>query len=381
MKQSEEKKIIYVTKDKLHMFPPCVSQIVMLCDLGCKVYVVAEECDDSALKIIQNAGASVKILGNLNTKKGFLGRIYHWLLFTHKAIQEIKKVYCAGNVIWAANEGTAIALKHYLKKKEFVLTMLELYEYPFYVKGVNSIIRKAKATVACEKNRGRIMKQWFGINTQPFIMPNKPYYEMICQKSSDVEAIQKDLKDKKYILYQGVLSKDRSIKALARALNKTKEKYTLVVIGGAVTGVEEILEEIRKEYHDVLYGGFFPAPQHLYITENAHIGIAFYEPSSLNNMFCAPNKIFEYSKFNVPIIGNDIPGLQLSVEKLGAGICVDMEEPNEIAKAIDKISENYEEYQNGAERLYNSVDNLETTREILEKIEFIQKQPPQKDNL
>ena len=365
------KKIIYVSKDKLHLFPPCISQIVMLCNLGCDVSVIVEECDDSAVEIIKNAGATVKILGNMNTRKGFLGRVHHWCMFAHKAARAIKKEYSEGDIIWAANEGTAIALKRYLKNRDFVITMLELYEYPFYVKNINSIIRKAKAVIACEKNRGRIMQQWFGLDKVPFVMPNKPYYEMPCKKTCDISAIQEELSDKKYILYQGILSRDRSCRTLAQALNKTKDHYTLVIIGSSPAGTEEILEELRTEYHDVFYGGFIPAPQHLQITQNAYIGVAFYEPSSLNNMFCAPNKIFEYTKFNVPIIGNDIPGLQLTVEKKGAGVCVDMENADEIAKAIDKISENHAEYQKGAERLYNSVDNLETTKDVLKEIKFL----------
>ena len=51
-------KIIYVVKDRLHIYPPCVSQIVMLRDLGIDVYVITEACDKSAENIIKNSEKS-----------------------------------------------------------------------------------------------------------------------------------------------------------------------------------------------------------------------------------------------------------------------------------------------------------------------------------
>lgn len=368
-----DKKIIYVVKDKLHQFPPCISQVVMLCKLGIEVCVIAEECDETAIKVMETAGAQVLILGNMNVKRGLGGKVYHWVVFALHAKKKIKQIISSNDIIWCGTEGTAIALGYFLKRNSYVLTVLELYDTPFYKNGVGHLIGKAKSTIACEKNRARVMKQWYGLEKLPYVMPNKPQYEITAELSQRVKDFKEKLNGKKYILYQGVIEKDRSVKSLANALNKTKEYYELVIIGKSAKGNEkEVIEEIKSIYTDVSYGGFFPAPQHLHITEGACIGVAFYDASSLNNMFCAPNKIFEYSKFNVPILGNDIPGLQCTVEKNGAGICVDMENPDEIAKAIDKISENYEEYQKGAERLYNSVDNLSTTKKILEDIGFIE---------
>lgn len=60
---------------------------------------------------------------------------------------------------------------------------------------------------------------------------------------------------------------------------------------------------------------YITAPYHLEVTSHAFIGILIYAPvygtftSPLNSIYCAPNKLYEFSHFGIPMIGNNIPGL------------------------------------------------------------------------
>lgn len=370
---NKNKKIIYVMKDFLSAYPPCISQIVILRELGLSVEVITEVCDQASMSVLQNVGVTVNTLGNLNPNMGVLGRIAHWVNFKRLAIKKIKELYREGDILWLGSATTGIVLNNYVKNKKFVLNVLELYDtWPLYKKKLGKIIHFAAAVVACELNRARIMKQWYNLSEIPYIMPNKPYYELGGEKTKEVLDFQSMLVGKNYILYQGVLDPERPLDTLANALNKTKNKYKLVIIGSCADKSREsmMIKQLQSIYPDVIYGGYFPPPQHLHITKNAYIGVAIYDTASLNTLFCAPNKIFEYSKFNVPILGSDIPGLQLSIERNGAGICVDIDNSDEITKAIDQISEKYADFQKGAEKLYYSVDNTKTVKTILEKLKF-----------
>lgn len=367
-------KVIYVVKDRLHIYPPCVSQIVMLRDLGIDVYVIAEACDKSAENIIKDSGAEIKILGNLLTGCDILGRVLRWINFGRLAIKEIKKVYNKNDIIWLGTERTGMAIRGFIKNKKVVLNSLELNpKESLYGRLIGKMIKNKPIIVACELNRARIMKIWYKLDEIPFVMPNKPYYEVVAEKSEAVTQFQKQLENKKYILYQGILHPERPLDTLAMALNHTKEHYTLVIIGGASSKDKEIkmIDHLKSIYPDVVFGGLFPAPQHLYITENAFIGVAIYDNSSINTIFCAPNKTFEYAKYNVPVIGSDLPGLQLTVEKFNAGICTDINDSKSLALAIDEISDNYEKYKKGTEKLYNSVNNLKVMEEIASKLELL----------
>ena len=367
-------KVIYVVKDKLQTYPPCISQIVMLQDLGIDVYVIAETCDKSAENVIKNSGAKIKILGNLLTRHDIFGRILHWINFKKLAIKEIKKVYNENDVIWFGTERTGMVIGSFIKNKKAVLNSLELNaKESLFGRLIGRIIKNTPVIVACELNRARIMKIWYNLEKTPYVMQNKPYYETTTEKSEAVTQLQKQLENQKYILYQGILNPERPLDTLASALNHTKEHYTLVVIGEASNKdiEKKMIGHLKSIYSDIIFGGFFPAPQHLYITENAYVGVAIYDASSINTLFCAPNKTFEYAKYNVPVIGNDIPGLQLTVEKFNAGICTDINDCESLALAIDEISDNYEKYKKGTEKFYNSVNNLKVMEEIAEELKLI----------
>ena len=54
------------------------------------------------------------------------------------------------------------------------------------------------------------------------------------------------------------------------------------------------LKKYMEILSDLIYIPQIPSPQHLFVTSIAYIGILVYDPISLNQIFCAPNKIFEY---------------------------------------------------------------------------------------
>ena len=100
------------------------------------------------------------------------------------------------------------------------------------------------------------------------------------------------------------------------------------------------------------------------MTSHANIGLVFYDDFSLNQAFCAPNKIYEYSGFGIPILANKIPGLENTVGKYNAGKCVDFK-VDDLISAIKEIDNHYEMYSNNASALYESVDNGSTIEEII----------------
>ena len=89
----------------------------------------------------------------------------------------------------------------------------------------------------------------------------------------------------------------------------------------------------------------------------------------VNPIYCAPNKIFEYSKFNKPMISNDIPSLRNIFEKFNCGLVV--EDPisaEKVKEQIVKIFENYDTFSDGANNYYNSIDIHDIVRNIIKSI-------------
>lgn len=364
------KKILYINKGTLHDYPPCISQITMLSELGYQVLVITDFCDSKTCELLEKIGVKIDVISDLKIRRTILEKIKRFIIFCKK-IKKYLNEMDYDQLVWIGRE-PGIIFKNFLKNRKYVLTFLELYERGFFRSYFScKCIKGAEALIACEKNRARIMQMMYDLKKLPYVMPNKPHYEMGCKKTAGIDSFLEKINGKKCVLYQGVLTSERPLGVFAEALNKTKEKYTFVIIGKGNNqkADEQYIDKLRSIYSDIIFGGYFPAPQHLYITEKVHIGIAIYDSSSLNTIFCAPNKTFEYAKFGVPILGSDIPGLQLTIEKHNAGICVDISDSNKIAKAIDDINDNYEKYHLGAKAFYDSVDNRKVMKEIMNKLD------------
>jgi glycosyltransferase involved in cell wall biosynthesis len=74
------------------------------------------------------------------------------------------------------------------------------------------------------------------------------------------------------------------------------------------------------------------------IYKNTDIGIILYKDVSINYKFCAPNKLFEYWSYGIPVIGDILPGLtSLSVDHKIARF-VDLDNTEEVINAINDLS-------------------------------------------
>jgi len=165
-------------------------------------------------------------------------------------------------------------------------------------------------------------------------------------------------------MYQGDISPQRDLSTLARALRDGNSDYHLVLYGRLLEG--ENLEQLRQIYDKTLYLGYFPAPSHLEITPHATIGVTYYKDTCINTRYCAPNKIHEYAGCGIPMLCNRLPGLMDTVGAAGAAECVDFEDAQAVAEALARLEANYESYRQAALAFYDSVDNTDTMKRLVE---------------
>ena len=226
--------------------------------------------------------------------------------------------------------------------------------------------KRAKFIVCCETTRSFIMRYWYKLPKLPYVMPNKPYdFDTERRKKPSISETQRAIeivKDKKFIIYQGILkSKDYMIE-MARAIKASGTDYYYVLMG---QDPEHIYDAVKQEYDKTIFISNIPAPYHLEITSYATIGFVFYDDrNTLNRAFCAPNKIYEYSGLGIPSIGNDVPGLINTIGADGAGVCTLMNKES-LIEAIKLIKDRYEEYSTNALRFYKEIDNVALMNKII----------------
>jgi glycosyltransferase involved in cell wall biosynthesis len=124
----------------------------------------------------------------------------------------------------------------------------------------------------------------------------------------------------------------------------------------------------RYESDRVLFLPFIKAPHHLYITKLARIGFLTYFPITgnieqiLNVLYCAPNKVFEYAQFGIPMLSNALPALNHIYSEYKCGLSVQSFNPKKLAEAIVEIDENYDFYSSSSKSFFESLDVAEIIR-------------------
>ena len=223
--------------------------------------------------------------------------------------------------------------------------------------------------IECEYNRAHIAKAWFGLEKLPYIMPNKPYMERLKPRmditDSYCKGVINQIADKTIIIYQGIIDKERPLAPFIEAVEQLGNEYALVIMSSDV----EKLKAIAGKNTYLL--PFVNPPHHLEITSWASIGILTYVPvrgettSPLNAVYCAPNKIFEYAMFGIPMIGNDIPGLKSALVDNKIGKICDTGNREEIIKTITDINNEYESMSKHSYSFYENIDNLKEVLDII----------------
>lgn len=366
-------KVIYIVKTDLHFYPPCMMQIRYMKKCGVNIEVWFASSNESALKILDKEKIHYVCLGESPRVNSKTGKLKNWLEFRKNVKHQLKTISPTEvdhTLLWVGTAESAIPLYGILQHYHYNLTMLELLDgenNKFKRTTFGKLAQKAEAVVACEVTRAYIMKYWFGLKKLPYVMPNKPYElgasknaEPSCEKTK--QAIE-TVRGKKFIIFQGIFQKLDYMKALAVALSQINSDYYIVLMGFDLYKTNAY-EELKKIYDKVIELSSLPAPLHLEVTSHAKIGLVFYDDFSLNQAFCAPNKIYEYSGFGIPMLANKIPGLENTVGKFNAGKCVDFE-CEQLMNAIKEIDDNYEQYSANALAFYNAADNEKKIRQLI----------------
>ena len=98
------------------------------------------------------------------------------------------------------------------------------------------------------------------------------------------------------------------------------------------------------------------------MTKISYIGFLTYHAplgdieNSINTLYCAPNKIYEYSLFDKPMLSTNNPALYEIYKNYHIGKSLDDFSPKNIAKVILELDKHYKEYSSNCNSFYNAID-------------------------
>lgn len=371
-------KLIIVHIGDILKYPPVYSLLNSLERLNISTVVITTQSRITKTKY--NNISFRELDYRYETIGGPIRKLFNIFKTKPKITKIIEEEYTKDSCIWITYN---VSLKHMnirkLYKKRYVLQLMELSEhlrlhekFPFHF-DEHRIAETAAAVVVPEYNRAQITKAWWNLSRLPYVLPNKPYYDVNFKKNSEISnekarTVIDGLKGKKIILYQGILTRERPIDVFIKAIDKMGDEYAFVVMSGG----KNIYADIKSRNYYFI--PFVEPPYHLEITSHAYIGVMVYVPvqsefSKLNSLYCAPNKTFEYGMFGVPMIGNDLPGLNYLFETAKCGVCFPEFDENSVADAIKKIELNYADMSKNARIYYDSIDYDSSIKMILSSLE------------
>ncbi len=334
------KQIVIVQKSSVSSYPPLLTFIECLNVLGYKVILICGNELDIQKQYLNSICDRCFYLDipNGNSK---LTKLFVWLKVRIKVWRLIYKLKLSNELFYFPTADTVLALGRNVLRLNYILNLYELFDtIPYYLKNIKQYALNANTIVCPDFTRAHIFKVWWSLKTLPYVIPNKPKERIVLEDiklSSDLISILDSVSHKKIMLYQGIITPDRYLDSICVAASRL-EDFCFIIVGKETP----YLNQLKQINSNLIHISFIPPPLHLKITSYARIGILSYDHSSLNNIFCAPNKIWEFASLGIPMIGNNIPGLINSITNNNLGVCVDYDDVEQIVSAIKYIDQNHQ---------------------------------------
>lgn len=375
-------KIIVFQDEPIWALPPTYTLLSLLSEKHHVMFITCSE-NPSYTKFFNDKKIEyLSIVNKLRLRYGVLPAVIERHKNRIKVWKAILKNYDNDTIIWTTTERSAVFLGVKLKGFRYILQLMELIQiekvkgvFPYDISvNIKRIAQSANVLVVPEYNRSRIQATWWQLNIPAIVLPNKPVLhprnpKLEISDNSISEIINNISKSgKRIILYQGAYHSQRKLDPFIRACDRLKDKYVFVIMGK----LTEELTKLRNQYNTIVHIPWVQAPSHLEVTSWAHIGILSYVPkklshlSELNALYCAPNKIFEYSGFGIPMLANDCPPLRDVFKQWGIGEIVDLNEIDSIINGIELIEYNYDDRRAHCERFFDSVEMNKIVDEIID---------------
>lgn len=203
-------------------------------------------------------------------------------------------------------------------------------------------VKRSNVVAAASAERADRMQVHYGLATRPLVLRNiSPSPEggvSVCPTSGEI-----------VLVYQGDMNLGRGIGLFVSALRHLDDRFRLRMIGGGpdLPALRRLAEEAGVSER-VAFTGRLPRHELVCTLRQCHIGLIAYPNEGLNNILCAPNKIYEYPQAGLPVVTTGHPPLRSILQQYSIGVWVGSPSSpattEEIARAIKRVADNLDKY-------------------------------------
>ncbi len=236
--------------------------------------------------------------------------------------------------VYDAHELNIPAKDNPLSRREMVFYGLE-----------KCVVRRADIVVAANPERAEIMQRHYGLKQTPLVTRNIP--PMPVESLGPEETLRlyprlrRDRGDLFRLVYQGDMSITRGVSAFVSAMRYLDDRFQIVLAGGGPDS-DAIMRD--ADPNRVIYLGRVPRTHLTDIMRTCDAGIVTYPMKGLNSIYCAPNKVHEYTQAGLPVIATGQPPLRAYMNTWDIGVMLDCQDfesdgvPREIASKVEHLA-------------------------------------------
>ena len=331
-------------------------------------YNVTVISNNRGSKSLPNSGYTHYLVG----KRDY--NLRNYIVTILDAIRYIKKEQ--PDILYGHDYYSALLLLFFLKRKKCKKIVYDAHELYVPEKGKpfsfrsrifywieKAIVKKVDLLICASEERGYLMQKHYNLPSPPLTIRNISKLNVISEKEfCDDKNVNGFLQiPGKTLVYAGVVVKSRRLDELIRAAGTLSPEVKLLIVGGG-NAVEE-LKELAVSYPNLqsLFTGPLPFRELGYILSKCDLGFIYYPVDTLNNIYCASNKLYEYASVNLPIVSNNNPTIKKALEQYKIG-----EASDDLLSAVRQVLENYEVYHSNCSA-FNKDFNWETEARRLQE--------------
>lgn len=238
-------------------------------------------------------------------------------------------------------------------------------------------VRRFQLILTANEERATVMQQSYNLKSRPLpvlnIIEKIDDSGLISQKTvvEQVPILGDFAKDSILFVYQGVVMKKRRIDLIIDKVARLKNAQILIIGGGDLEYISELKNHcLIQGFHNVSFLSKVPLKTLYSILKICHYGIISYANVDLNNTYCAPNKLYEYAYFELPMVTSSQELFHKTFEEYPMGIVLSQDfetfeaEFKMLEKRRNKLSEVFLEFgtrfnfENESKKLLKAVEAL-----------------------